>query len=577
MSSRRRFLGSGLAALAYGLLPGVGTPRPGVGFRPSPDPAGSTGAALLGGTTPVLPISPGVSVDVGGYPFHPWFTGDDFQNPVIPFHAGAGPGQAEIPQPTERVDVAVVGGGLSGLTSAYLLRRFKPVVLELRDRMGGNALGESWEGIPYSLGSAYVITPDEGSLLENLYGELGLDRIRRESFPPDPMEFGGVIHEDFWSGMGVTADEQPTFARYAEVVQGMAENSYPEIPLPEDPDDAAWVRDLDRSDFRTDLERRMAIPLTPRLAAGIQSYFYSSFGVGMSEVSAASGWNFLAAEEFGRWVFPGGNSAMAHALWQRLKVLEGDLHPNDSPRHLRCGCRVIQVKPGADRVLVTYADGSGRLRSLAAKQVVMAGSKHVAKYVIQDLESRDPERLEAMNRLSTVGYLVAQVLLNRPVESDFYDAFLIGDDSFPMEPGAAEAQLKVTDMLRGDFSAPNAGGRSVLTLYWPLPYPSSRFTLIAEDAWSQLTQVLAPQIDRMLETLGVSKTAVRQVRMSRWGHAMPVARPGFIADGWADKIRAPLGGNIHFVNQDNWALPAVENSLLDAATTAAEIGARLRS
>ena len=49
---------------------------------------------------------------------------------------------------------------------------------------------------------------------------------------------------------------------------------------------------------------------------------------------------------------------------------------------------------------------------------------------------------------------------------------------------------------------------------------------------------------------------------------MPIARPGFIADGDARRVQRPIANSIHFVNQDNWALPAVENSLLDAQRVA---------
>ena len=75
----------------------------------------------------------------------------------------------------------------------------------------------------------------------------------------------------------------------------------------------------------------------------------------------------------------------------------------------------------------------------------------------------------------------------------------------------------------------------------------------------------------MLGLLSVRESAVRQVRVTRWGHAMPVARPRFISDGSADLIRSTMNGNTHFVNQDNFALPAVENSVLEAHRVAREI------
>ena len=221
---------------------------------------------------------------VDGMPFAQWFFGDDFDNKTIPFHFipdyfNGGP----PPEPAEEVDVAVVGGGLSGLASAYFLRHHNTVLFELHDRFGGNAQGEVWRDIEYSLGGAYFITPDRGSFLERFYHELGLHRLIRRSDPPDPMELNGIIRDDFWSGAGVSPEEQIAFHRYAEVVTQVRENEYPDIPLSEDPIEAARVRALDLVTFREDVERRMGLPMTPLLAAGVQSYFFSSFDAPMEE------------------------------------------------------------------------------------------------------------------------------------------------------------------------------------------------------------------------------------------------------------------------------------------------------
>lgn len=63
--------------------------------------------------------------------------------------------------------------------------------------------------------------------------------------------------------------------------------------------------------------------------------------------------------------------------------------------------------------------------------------------------------------------------------------------------------------------------------------------------------------------------------MTRWGHAMPIAKPSFIADGTPQELLRPFDERVDFANQDNWALPAVENSLLDARWVADEIRERL--
>jgi len=562
MLNRREFLRGGLSAFALGTLGTkavLGSP-----IRRSLRSCAPSGALGISATTPFLEIpSNPPSVMVDGIPFAEWFFGDDFNNDHIPFHFipdyfNGGP----PPEPAEEIDVAVVGGGLSGLASAYFLRHHNTVLFELRDRFGGNSMGEEWQEIKYSLGGAYFMTPDPGSFLQRFYHELGLHRLIRTSEPPDPMELNGVIRDDFWSG--ISPDEQKVFHRYAEVVTDIWENHYPDIPLSKDPDEAARVRALDRLTFRQDVEQRMGMPMTPLLAAGVQSYFFSSFDSPMEDISAACGWNFVAAEEGGRWVLPGGNSQFVYEIWRRLKEREDHVRPECRPHFLRGRCRVIDVRPRGERVQVTYYDAAQSLRSVSARFVIMAGSKHIAKYVLHDLEHWDWDKLQAMNQLSTLPYLVANVLLQSPIERDFYDCFLLGDGvHYPMNGEQLEQNPIVTDMLRGDYTREH-GPRSVLTLYWPLSWESARFTLLLNDPWQHYTGLLVPQLRRMLTLLDVPESAVRQVRLTRWGHAMPIPRPGLIANGIVETAARPIGNNVFFANQDNWALPAVENSLLDA-------------
>ncbi len=560
MITRRDFVRGGLSAAAIGMLA-----RRGSAYAPPSCPV--SGALPLRGTAPLIALDRTLpSRIVDGLPFADWFTGDNFTDQTTyPFHVsppcceGAAP-----PPPAEHVKVAVVGGGLSGLAAAYLLRRHRPVIFDLHERFGGNAVGEVWRETPYSLGSAYVIVPDEGTFLDEFYRSLGLHRVFRYAGPQDPVELYGRIETDFWSGAGRPPQEAAAFQRYAEVVAYMAEERYPDIPLPEGKDNQ-WIIDLDRKTFREDLEERMGVPLPPLLAAAVQGYFYSSFNSGMQDISAAAGWNFVAAEEFGRWVFPGGNAYLAQALWSELARLDDGVPAHCRPHHLRGKCLVVDVRTHPRGAQVTYADAAGAVRSLTARCVVMACPKHVVKFMMPELESLDPGKLQSIFSVETLAYVVANVLLDAPIERDFYDLFLLHDEQFPMDEPSFEQRSQVVDVLHGAYARRPRVPRSVLTLYWPLPFHRSRISLLlGDDPWLDYAQRLAPQVRRMLQWFDVPESKVRQIRMTRWGHAFPIARPGFIADGHAEAVRRPIQDRIFFANQDNWALPAVENSLLDA-------------
>ncbi len=578
MPTRRRFVAGGFAALAAGLAARGALGRLlGPGPEDGDDPPCPGGAADFGApaarwTHPILDIGEHTPSDmIDGLPFARDWLGDWFPPASIPFHHGeTGYPGGSPPPASESRDIVIIGGGLSGLAAAYQLRRHRPVLLELHSRFGGTCQGEEWSEIPYSLGGAYFITPDEGSSLEALYQELGLDRIVRVSpNSEDPTELNGSIQPDFWDDPTRDPLERMAFAQYRALVQRYVDQ-YPDIPL--DPlADNSWILELDQVSLRDHVHRELVVPVPPVLQAAVQGYCYSSFNAGWEEISAAAGWNFVAAEEFGRWVLPGGNASLVAALWARLLEMERR-HGRGPGEFLRGGCRAVEVRRlGLDDCRVTYKDAVGGFRTIACKRVVICAPKHVARQLLPDLAASDPAKLGAMYRIHTAGYVVANVLLSRRVARRYYDLFLLGDGRFPEDMGADDF-LKITDCVNGHYALRRGRhGRDVLTLYWPLPFTTSRFRLIADDSRDAFAHLLAQQIDTMLTILGLGRRDVRQVRLARWGHSMPIASPRLLSDGVVDELRRPFQDQIHFVHCDNWVLPAVEKCLLEAEALAPKI------
>jgi hypothetical protein len=233
------------------------------------------------------------------------------------------------------------------------------------------------------------------------------------------------------------------------------------------------------------------------------------------------------------------------------------------------------VKPVDDGVLIHWRDAAGTPRTTHARQVVMANAKQIVRHMMPWLDESDPDKKEAMQLVPTVAYLVANVVLDRPIGQDFYDLFIQGSAQFPMDEAGFEGARLITDVLNAGFATHGPNARA-LTLYWPLPWHTARFSIVDEGDWRAYAEIARPQLTEMLALLGIAPRDVRQIRLSRWGHAMPYATPGAYSNGLPHELRRPLhGGRIWFANQDNWLLPAVETCLLEAMWVAPQVDAAL--
>lgn len=560
--SRREFVrrGAGFTALfcASRFLPGCASPGRGEGPPDPQDP---------------IDESPDFAraIRAGAFAFAPGFTGDAFDRPhealvdrkdFLARRLGG-----RLPPVNERARVVIVGGGLSGLAAAHELRDLSPVVLEQDPRFGGNAKGERWRDAVYATGAAYFIRPDEGDDLDRFYASVGIKGAARLLEGHDPVEYRGRIFEDFFSGEAEPAAKE-AYRAYAARMERF-EEEYPDIPILDEEAREA-VLALDRRSLADEVTEWLGGKVPPSLQAAIQNYCWSSLGAGWREVSAAAGINFLAGEAFGVLALPGGNGALTRAIYRRLRAEPGRVS-------LRGGCLAFDVSPSPGGVRVSYLDPAGAPLAIEAGAVVLACPKFVAKSIVPGIEA-ERARADAIAALRYRGYLVVNLLVKRALPREFYDLYLLRDGAIVESAGGeGRAPGRITDAILGTWARRKGpGDHSVLTLYWPLPFESGREEiLLARDSFERLRPLAERQILELLPLLDLRPSDVEQVRMTRWGHALPVASVGFLAAGHADALCRPMGDRIFFVNQDNWALPAVETSLTEALRFAPEVRARV--
>jgi hypothetical protein len=478
-----------------------------------------------------------------------------------------------IPAVSEFVDTVVVGGGCSGLLAAHFLKGRNPVVLEQGTNFGGNSRGEYFQGqSPYSIGAAYVTKPDSSSLSYQVLDQLGLlPQMRAEGPAESKVFYQNRFFQGFWNGAtDPTAHSQ--FQLINAHFQQILATQYPAIPWSASDSDSnnLSLQDLfalDKLSFWDWLQATFG-QIHPHILEYFQLYCWSSFGASIDELSAAQALNFLTAETNEVLALPGGNAAITQALvnsqWQ-----------TGGPQTLRAGCIVLDITIEGEGVRVCYEGPDRLLRTIKANWCVVAAPKFVAKRIVSDMSS---EQRQACDAIEYRAYVVANVFVDwrehRISQSQFspcFDLYCLEGEA-PPSPSALRPPVRpFTDVCFGSWAAGDPGQLGILTVYKPLPYQGARQFLFSPLSHGKYRHTFESGIRNLLQKLNVEEKNVLGLRLSRWGHALPVAAKGALSQGHLERAARPIAGKIFFANQDNWVNPCFETAVAAAATAANSI------
>jgi hypothetical protein len=471
------------------------------------------------------------------------------------------------------LDVIVVGGGIAGLTVAYKLRDRRALLLEAHPEVGGVAKMETWQGLNYATGAAYIIDPDpESEDARELAGfqlleDLGL-RARGEDLSKDrrlERRLSGDPNHCVFSNRRVIPEAQVYSARNRAFFEHVLDSDdYPSVP----PEDPALVEALDRVSFRRFLEDaalqrkvygRTVGPISAIGWEAIEYYCWGAFGTAAHETSAYHGLNFFAAEFGDVLVFPGGNGYITKRLGERVQQA--------GPGRIRTGSWTLRVERDGDAFTVVTWEQE-KLHRFRARTVVFAAPLFLAPKIIPSLP--DAQR-KAIASLDYRSYAVANVLLKRPADRIFanpafrngYELTRVHGYDVRKIPAERISTEKVySDAILADFATGRHPTHAVLTVYRPYPYPAGRAALMSAS-FDALEAEVRREVLAGLGPHGLRADDIEGMRLARWGHAMIVTRPGQLADGTM-KAAAQAQPGLYFAHTDVQGAPAYENALAAA-------------
>jgi len=463
------------------------------------------------------------------------------------------------PAAREDVGIAILGGGIAGLSAAWAFERAGArdfVVLELEDAPGGTSRSGSGPITPYPWGAHYVPVPSPDNrplvaLLDEVGAISGRDALGKPVWaeevlcrePQERVFHGASWHEGLYPRDGASAEDlrqlgafEADMRRWSQWRDAAGRRGFA-LPRARG-SEAPELKALDRLSMARYMDEHGWG--SARLRWFVEYGCRDDFGATLVQTSAWAGVHYFAAR-----LDDDGREAAEFLTWPEGNGrLVAHLARTAGPR-VRLGALVTDIRTESDAVEVAYEDAAGRRAALRARHVVFALPRFLAPHVIAAYRDSPPPGL----RETTYGsWMVANLTLrDRPASRGF--------------PLAWDNVLYDSPSL-GYVVATHQSGRdagpTVFTYYLPIldEDPRRGRERLLRTSWAEWVEAILADLGRAHPGI---RDLVERVDVYLWGHAMVRPRPSFL---WSEALAAaarPLG-RIHFAHTDLSGMALLEEA-----------------
>jgi spermidine dehydrogenase len=536
-------------------------------------------------------------------------------------------GTFPILQDTGQYDLIVIGGGLSGLSTAFWAKQLEPaakvLILEANAHVGGNASrDDASPALPTqaSAATAYIVYPYD-TFLFTFYDTIGVEYddwvvtgpFRSHFFdsfmPPTSQAVWngsvGWVHDTF-ADAGINAMPFPNAVKNSfQQAQQDFRNWFNRQGAPTDPPDLSDPQ----YDYLAHVSLRdylVGQGAHPAVVDFYDTYASDCLAGTSSYCNAYSAISFIAAEYFDLCAFPGGNSYVTRRLLEHLipnaiagstqddiltnPILASELDKPTNQYRFRSGATGLRVDTGPTGAKVRYYK-DGQFFEASCKAVVLAGQMMSSHRMAEHLVTT--AQLDAMRQYWTVPSIVANVVVNN-------SQFLVNAGpayDYYWYSGGVWQDCVMADYVKhmnNPAQLRNGARPNVLTVYDgdfedPSTHRQEARVELHTQPFSFYEDALRTDLERVFGPSGFDwEEDVTALYLYRWGHGLNVPYVGWTfgvpqgsPPGRVTRTNGPrtIGraqiGRISIAGQDSEGAPATEDAIYSGKRCVEEAAALL--
>ncbi|HEY0041082.1 MAG TPA: FAD-dependent oxidoreductase [Flavisolibacter sp.] len=449
-------------------------------------------------------------------------------------------------------DIVIIGGGVSGLSAGYHLHKAGItdfLLLDLEEKVGGNASHGKNSISAFPWGAHYIPIPNnslteyQAFLRENNvitgYNEQGLP-VYNDLFlcfdPEERLYINGQWQDGLVPQFGVPEEEKKEIERFLALMnefrykKGSDGKDAFALPVNASSKDDEFVR----LDSQTMKEWMLQQGFTGKYLHWYVGYCTrDDFGTPIDKVSAWAGIHYYAsrkgkganAEHQDVLTWPEGNGWLVQQLEKQIKT------------SIQTNTLATAIKLTNDGVVVHYFDvKANALKAIEAKQCIISVPQFIAARLLNDAVRRQAVHQHLQYVPWMVANLTVSQLEERSGAPQSWDNVIYESDSL----GYVEATHQLVQQ-----HIPKRN----LTYYLPLTEGTAAEARKGAQAktYEEWTDKIINDLKRIHPNI---ETAVEELNVQVWGHAMAQPLPGLIHGNARQELSKSLFNRIHFAHTD---------------------------